>query len=930
MIASVDRWIAKQERWREPVKSLPDPPPLWHALPAEEAINWFEVGPEGLSEREGIVRLGIYGPNVLPDPPRPSSLRRFLAQFENILIQVLLVAGVVTALLGHWVDATVIVAVCIINALVGFIQEGRAEAAMAAVRRMLSHRAAVIREGRRKSLDSGDIVPGDIVLLEPGDRVPADIRLIAVRGLAIQESILTGESVPVMKSAEPVAETAPLGDRTSMAFAGTVVASGHGKGIVVATGAETEIGRISGMLADVETVQTPLLRAMTRFGRTLSMLILSLAAVTFAFGVLVRDFATSDMFLAAVGIAVAAIPEGLPAVITVILAIGVRRMAERKAVVRRLPAVESLGSVDVICTDKTGTLTRNELTVRLLALRDGEIEASGSGYDPAGMVTRGGRSVTAETDPALALILRAAVLCNDARLYYAAEQWHVAGDPTDGAFLVLAQKAGFDAESVRTHWSRRDAIPFESEHRFMAVLVHDHAGNVLIAAKGAPEVILPRCAMAEAERDAWLTHLENLAHRGYRLIAIAARAAEPEMVTLDFDDVRELDLIGVACLIDGAREEAIEAVAACRRAGIMVTMITGDHVGTALAIAREVGIDTSAGALTGSDLDAMDDAAFAEAAEHVHVFARTAPAHKLRLVEALQARGHIVAMTGDGVNDAPALKRADIGVAMGKAGTEAAKEAAEMVLADDNFATIAAAVREGRTVYDNLKKTLLFILPTNGGQAGSVMVAVLAGLSALPVTPVQILWVNLVVAVTLALALAFEPAEPDVMDRPPRRPDAPIFDVFLAWRVILVSALLSATTMGAFLFELADGASLEEARGAAITALIAGQAAYLFNARSFQCSALSRAGLFGNLAVWVMLVLIALLQWAFLYMPTSQAIFAVAPPDNTGWMVAFVAALGIFLLVEAEKAFRRLIARRDHRRRTVTPSDHHPPATGSR
>ncbi|MDW8444914.1 MAG: HAD-IC family P-type ATPase [Acetobacteraceae bacterium] len=414
----------------------------------------------------------------------------------------------------------------------------------------------------------------------------------------------------------------------------------------------------------------------------------------------------------------------------------------------------------------------------------------------------------------------------------------------------------------------------------MAVLVDDHAGNVLIAAKGAPEVILPRCAMPEAERDGWAARLEELAHRGFRLIAVAARAADPGTVALAFDDVRDLDLLGVACLIDGAREEAIAAVAECRRAGITVTMITGDHSGTALAVAREVGIDISAGALTGADLDAMDEAAFADAAERVHVFARTAPAHKLRLVEAMQARGHIVAMTGDGVNDAPALKRADIGVAMGKAGTEAAKEAAEMVLADDNFATIAAAVREGRTVYDNLKKTLLFILPTNGGQAASVIVSVLAGLTALPVTPVQILWVNLVVAVTLALALAFEPPEPDVMDRPPRRPDAPIFDAFLAWRVVLVAALLAAATIGAFLFELADGASLETARGAAVTALIAGQAAYLFNARSFRRSALSRAGLFGNAAVWVTIVLIALLHWGFLFIPTAQAVFGVAPPDE--------------------------------------------------
>ncbi|MCS6922085.1 MAG: HAD-IC family P-type ATPase [Elioraea sp.] len=904
--------------------------PLWHALPAEEVMTRLGVGLDGITEREGILRLVRYGPNELPEPRRTPAWRRFLAQFENVLIQVLLAAAAVTAVLGHWVDTAVIVAVCVINALVGFIQEGRAEAAMKAVRSLLSHRASVIREGKRKSLDAGDIVPGDIVLLEPGDRVPADVRLIAARGLAIQEAILTGESVPVMKSAEPVAETAPLGDRTSMAFSGTVVAAGIGKGVVVATGASSEIGRISGMLARVETVQTPLLRAMSRFGRTLSVLILSIAAATFAFGVLVRDFAVGEMFLAAVGIAVAAIPEGLPAVMTVVLALGVRRMAERNAIIRRLPAVESLGSVDVICTDKTGTLTHNELTIRLVALPDGDLEASGSGYAPEGEVARDGRRVSAETDAALAGFIRAGILCNEARLYDAGDAWDVIGDPTDGAFLALAEKAGVAVATTRAQWSRRDTIPFDSEHKFMAVLVHDHEGNALIAAKGAPEVILPRCALTPAAREAWQTRLEDLAHRGFRLIAVAARPAESEMVSLDFDDVRELELLGIACLIDAARAEAIAAVAECRRAGIAVTMITGDHVGTALAVAREVGIDTAAGALTGADLDALDDAAFAEAAERVHVFARTAPAHKLRLVEALQARGHIVAMTGDGVNDAPALKRADIGVAMGMVGTEAAKEAAEMVLADDNFATIAAAVREGRTVYDNLKKTLLFILPTNGGQAASVIVAVLAGLTALPVTPVQILWVNLVVAVTLALALAFEPAEPDVMDRPPRRPDTPIFDAFLAWRIVLISALLAAATIGAFLFELADGASLETARGAAITALIAGQAAYLFNARFFRRSALSRAGLFGNAAVWVTVVLIALLHWGFLFIPSSQLVFGVAPPDESGWLVAFAAAVAVFLVVEGEKALMRRLAPGEVRSVSVTPSDRHPPAAGSR
>ncbi|GIX08927.1 HAD-IC family P-type ATPase [Elioraea sp.] len=896
-----------------------DAAPRWHALPAEEVCARLGTPPHGLDQAEAAARLARHGPNRLPEPARIGPLRRFLAQFQNVLIQVLLAAAAITALLGHWIDTAVIVAVVLINALVGFVQEGKAEAALEAVRRMLSPRATVIRDGHRHGIDAEAVVPGDLVVLEPGDRVPADLRIIAARGLAIQEAILTGESLPVAKSPAPVDPLAPLGDRSSLAFSGTVVAAGHGRGVVVATGGATEIGRISGMLAAVETLQTPLLRAIAAFGRTLSVAILLLAAATFAVGSLWRGLPADEMFLAAVGIAVAAIPEGLPAIITIILALGVRRMAGCNAIVRRLPAVEALGSVDVICTDKTGTLTRNELSVRALALPDGEAEIGGVGYVPEGDITRGGRAISAEDDAALAAMLRAAVLCNDARLHRDRGEWAIEGDPTDGAFLVLAEKAGIDASAIQRRWSRTDAIPFESDHKFMATLHHDHEGHGLIAVKGAPEVLLARCAAVDA---AWQARLEALAERGYRLIAVAARPTAHDHLTLAFDDIRDLELLGVAALIDAAREEAIAAVAECRRAGIAVTMITGDHAGTATAIAREVGIEVAGGALTGAELDAMDDRALARAAERVRVFARTSPAHKLRLVQALQARRHVVAMTGDGVNDAPALKRADIGVAMGRSGTEAAKEAAGIVLADDNFATIAAAVREGRTIYDNLQKTLLFILPTNGGQAMTVVAAVVLGLAVLPITPVQILWVNLVVAVTLALALAFEPAEPDVMTRPPRMPDEPILSVLLVWRVALVSALLAAASIGAFLAEHGAGEPVETARGAAVTALIAGQAAYLFNARFFRRSGLSLDALTGNRAVLVAIGLIILLQGLFLYAPPMQALFTVAPPDLSGWLLTLAAAVVVFGVVEIEKALMR--------RAPATPSARRPPAAGSR
>lgn len=873
----------------------------WHALAAAEALSALDAGEAGLGEAEAAARRARVGENRLPEPPQPGMLRRFLRQFDNVLMQVLIGAAIVTALLGHVADTAVIVAVVLINALVGFLQEGKAEQALAAVRRMLSPRASVLRGGHRIGIAAEGLVPGDIVLLEPGDRVPADLRILSARGLAVQEAVLTGESMASPKAPAPVPVDAALGDRASMAYSGTVVAAGHGRGVVVATGAATELGRISALLAGVETMETPLLRAMARFGRLLTAVILALAALTFAVGTGVHGWPAGETFMAAVGLAVAAIPEGLPAVITIALAIGVRRMAQSRAIIRRLPAVEALGSVTIVCTDKTGTLTRNELVVREVLLGPATVRFTGDGYDPTGEALSGDRAVTVEEDDGLAALLEAALLCSDAALVREGESWAIAGDPVDGAILVAAAKAGADAAAIARTWPRTDAIPFESEHRFMASLVHDHAGRGRLVVKGAPEAVLPRCT---GHGEGWPPLVEAAAARGLRLIAIAAADRPAEQRVLRFEDVTGLTLLGLVALIDAPRAEAIEAVALCRGAGIAVAMITGDHAGTALAIAREVGIDTAAGALTGADLEAMDDATLADAVGRVRVFARVAPAHKLRLVSALQAAGEVVAMTGDGVNDAPALKRADIGVAMGRSGSEAAKEAAEIVLADDNFATIAAAVREGRAVYDNLTKTILMMLPTSAGEALVVMAAVLLG-TAMPVTAVQILWVNLITAVLLNLALVFERPERDVMTRPPRDPTAPILSPFLVRRTVFVSVLMGVATFAVFQLELARGSSLEAARGAAVTALVMMEAAYLLNTRHLVTSCMTVEGVTGSPIVLGAIALVMALQVLFVVLPPAQAVFGVAAPDALAWGIITAVAVGLFLIVEAEKALLR-------------------------
>ncbi len=881
----------------------------WHAMAGDEVLETLDVGRDGLPSESVDERRTRHGPNRLRPPARRSTLRRLLTQFHNVLIYVLLVAGLLTTVLGHWVDAGVIFGVVIINAVIGFVQEGKAEHALEAIRGMLSPAATVIRDGRRVSVDAEELVPGDIVLLESGDRVPADLRLIEVKGLRVQEAALTGESVPVDKSTARVASDAPLGDRFGMAYSGTLAAAGRATGVVVAIGQRTEIGRISSMLADVTLLKTPLVRQFERFGRWLTLGIATLAVATFAFGLLVRDYPVTDMFLAAIGLAVAAIPEGLPAIMTITLAIGVQRMARRNAIIRRLPAVETLGSVSVICTDKTGTLTRNEMTAQTIVTSNALYEVTGSGYAPKGRFLLEDGPIDPSEKPLLGRLLEGALLCSDATLNEKDGNWSIEGDPTEGALVTLALKAGLDHRETTRDWPRTDVIPFESEHRFMASLHHDHDGDGMLYVKGAPERLLEMCSHQQSETGDqpldsayWQRHIEDIAARGQRVLALAARSATADHRTLQLDDVDDgLVLLGLFGLADPPREEAIQAIARCHEAGIRVKMVTGDHLATASAIGRIVGVVDGGDSMTGREIETLGGTELAERADRVNVFARTSPTHKLRLVEALQSRGYVVSMTGDGVNDAPALKRADVGVAMGMKGTEAAREAAEMVLADDNFASIASAVEEGRIVYDNLKKAITFILPTNGGEAFILIAAIAFGL-ALPITPVQILWINMVTAVTLALALAFEPAERDVMQRPPRRPDEPLLSPFLLWRIGFVSAMLVAGTMSLFLLQRRGGADIETARTVAVNALVLFEIFYLLNCRMLHESAFSRRMLVGSRYILIAIAVVLLLQMLMTYTAPMQFLFATRAIGLREWAGIVAVGAVVFVLVELEKA----------------------------
>ncbi len=896
---------------------------LWHSSSVQDVMSKLETSLSGLTDREAAERLQKHGANALLRKGNDSPWLIFWRQINNPIGWLLILAGALAVGLQKITDAVVVFGAVGVNAIIGFIQEYRAGKAIEALAAMMPEFATTLRDGQSIAVSAESLVPGDLVTLQSGDKVPADLRLIRVKNLLVEEAALTGESLPVAKRTDAVAQDASLGDRFGMAYSGTLVLQGTATGVVVTTGGDTELGRINALLNQTGQMETPLTRQLAKVSTGITIAVVAVVAVLISFGIWVKDAPLGDALMVAVSLAVAAIPEGLPAVITICLAVGVRRMAERNAVVRHLPAVETLGSTTVICSDKTGTLTRNEMTVQVAWLDGQEYRFSGIGYAPVGEIERDGVRLN-ELPAALHDLLTIAILCNDAALRLEQNIWTITGDPTEAALLAAAEKADLSSQGFRGHHARLDVIPFESDSKFMATL-NTIDGQTHILLKGAPETVLERCTLSEAELRRINEAMATYARQGMRVIAFAHKK-NVSAKQIEAESVRAgLQFAGLLCMIDPPRTEAMDAIKVCHQAGITVKMITGDHPVTAEAIGRQLGLlPQGQSAMSGRDLDGLSEKQLQDAAMSTNVFARVAPEHKLQLVEALQAQRHVIAMTGDGVNDAPALKRADIGIAMGITGTAVSKEAAKVVLMDDNFASITAAVEEGRRVYDNLIKCLAFILPANLGLACTLSVAMfffptiqVDGVTELllAMSPSQTLWINLVASVTLSIPLAFEVLEPNAMRRLPRSPDEPVFSGFIVTRLIVVGFLMAAGACGLFLWEYyrivgpepvtsaRHALALAEAQTLCVTSITFTQIFYLLNCRSLHFSLFTQ-GFFSNPAIFIGIGILIVLQACFIYLPPLQTLFNSAPLDGRGWMFAMAVGATVLPVISFDKWVR--------------------------
>ena len=864
---------------------------------------------DGLSGAEASARLQQYGENALPQKPGKPAWLRFLAHFNDVLIYVLLVAALLKLIMGHWVDMFVILGVAVINALIGHIQESNAEKSLQSIRNMLSSEAVVVRQGNHETVPTTALVPGDIVVIRAGDRIPADLRVIEAHNLRVEEAILTGESTVVEKNTDPLTGELPLGDRYNLLYSGTTVSSGGGKGLVVATGGDTELGHINQMMSDIEKHRTPLMVQMDKLGKTIFITILVMMVALFVFSLIFRDMPVSELVLSLISLAVAAVPEGLPAIISIILSLGVQAMARRKAIIRKLPTVETLGAMTVICSDKTGTLTMNEMTVKAVITADTTYRVEGDSYEPVGNIhpVDDPTPVTVTPGSVLERYLRTIDLCNDSQLMKDDQGlWKITGGPTEGALKVLAAKIQLPAVDTEM----RSKIPFDSQYKYMSTLYRLGDEEVILIT-GAPDVLFRLCQFQQTDtglqpfdQPYWEGKIEEYAREGLRMVAAAWKPANDGQRELDHPDLQDgVILLGIAGMMDPPRPEAITAIADCLQAGIRVKMITGDHPQTAMSIGQMLGIGNAASAITGRELEAMDDHQLSEAAQKYDIFARTSPEDKFRLVQALQSKQEVVGMTGDGVNDAPALKRADVGIAMGIKGTEVTKEAADMVLTDDNFATIASAVHEGRRVYDNLKKTILFIIPTNIAQALLIIIALLAG-NLIPLTPVLILWMNMATSATLSFGLAFEAGEKNIMSRPPRKANLHVMDGYAIWRVAFVGLMIA---ISAFVLEAwlqPRGYSPEFIRTVLLQTLVTAQWFYMLNCRVTDGFSLSK-GLLANKGIWVVSGVLLLLQLLIIYAPFMQMLFGTEALPLRYWIITLLVGFVMFLIVEVEKVLTR-------------------------